>query len=134
MSAHDLPPLVIDYRGHLLAGVDEVGRGPLIGAVVAAAVILDPLRAIEGLADSKKLTPQRREALDGEIRERALAFAVAEASAAEIDALHHAFHLLLSSRLNTTQAVERIREEISGSPEVTDLLRFIEGSSRGVTK
>ena len=53
---------------------------------------------------------------------------------AAIDALHHAFHLLLSARLNTTQAVERIREEISGSPEVTDLLRFIEASSRGVTK
>ena len=51
-----------------------------------------------------------------------------------IDALHHAFHLLLSSKLNTTQAVERIREEISGSPEVTDLLRFIEASDRGVTK
>src|SRR6202008_1501388 len=51
-----------------------------------------------------------------------------------IDALHHAFHLLLSSKLNTSQAVERIREEISGSPEVTDLVRFIEASSRGVTK
>jgi UDP-N-acetylglucosamine acyltransferase len=53
---------------------------------------------------------------------------------AAIDALHHAFHLLLSAKLNTTQAVERIREEISGSPEVTGLLRFIEASSRGVTK
>src|SRR5215208_7212933 len=55
-------------------------------------------------------------------------------SRAAIDALHHAFHLLLSAKLNTTQAVERIREEISDSPEVLDLLRFIEGSSRGVTK
>jgi UDP-N-acetylglucosamine acyltransferase len=51
-----------------------------------------------------------------------------------IDSLHHAFHLLLSSKLNTTQALERIREEITGSLEVSDLLRFIEGSSRGVTK
>jgi len=51
-----------------------------------------------------------------------------------IDTLHHAFHLLLSAKLNTTQAVERITEEITGSPEVSELLRFIEASSRGVTK
>lgn len=55
-------------------------------------------------------------------------------SRASIDALHHAFHLLLSAKLNTTQAVERIKQEITDSPEVSDLLRFIEGSSRGVTK
>lgn len=92
-----LPPLVIDYAGDRLAGVDEVGRGPLIGPVVAAAVILDPARPIEGLNDSKKLTARRREALAVEIRERALAFAVAEASAAEVDALNvfHATHLAM---------------------------------------
>ena len=55
-------------------------------------------------------------------------------SRAAIDSLHHAFHLLLSAKLNTTQAVERIQQEITDSPEVSDLLRFIEGSSRGVTK
>ncbi|HEU4870107.1 MAG TPA: acyl-ACP--UDP-N-acetylglucosamine O-acyltransferase [Pyrinomonadaceae bacterium] len=55
-------------------------------------------------------------------------------SRATIDSLHHAFHLLLSAKLNTTQAVERIKQEITDSPEVSDLLRFIEGSSRGVTK
>src|SRR5918911_8062 len=55
-------------------------------------------------------------------------------SRATIDSLHHAFHLLLSAKLNTTQAVERIKEEIAGSPEVSDLLRFIETSKRGVTK
>ena len=55
-------------------------------------------------------------------------------SRATIDSLHHAFHLLLSAKLNTTQAVDRIKQEITGSPEVSDLLRFIEGSSRGVTK
>jgi UDP-N-acetylglucosamine acyltransferase len=55
-------------------------------------------------------------------------------SRTSIDALHHAFHLLLSAKLNTTQAVERIKQEITGSPEVTDLLRFIEASDRGVTK
>ena len=55
-------------------------------------------------------------------------------SRAAIDALHHAFHLLLSAKLNTTQAVERIKEEIADSAEVSDLLRFIEASDRGVTK
>jgi UDP-N-acetylglucosamine acyltransferase len=55
-------------------------------------------------------------------------------SRAAIDALHHAFHLLLSAKLNTTQAVERINQEITDSPEVEDLLRFIEASERGVTK
>jgi UDP-N-acetylglucosamine acyltransferase len=55
-------------------------------------------------------------------------------SRATIDSLHHAFHLLLSAKLNTTQAVERIKQEITDSPEVSDLLRFIEASSRGVTK
>ena len=97
MTPCDLPPLVIDYRGSLLAGVDEVGRGPLAGAVVAAAVILDPARPILGLADSKQLTAERRQRLDGQIREKALAFAVAEASVAEIDTLniYHATHLAM---------------------------------------
>jgi ribonuclease HII len=76
----------------MVAGVDEAGRGPLAGAVVAAAVILDPARPIEGLNDSKKLTEKARDRLAPLIRERALAWAVAEASVAEIDALniHHA--------------------------------------------
>lgn len=96
-KASELPPLVIDYRGERLAGVDEVGRGPLVGSVVAAAVILDPARPIDGLTDSKALSAKRREALDGQIRERALAFAVAEASAAEVDELniYHATHLAM---------------------------------------
>ncbi|MBI1238937.1 MAG: ribonuclease HII [Alphaproteobacteria bacterium] len=71
-----------------VAGVDEAGRGPLAGPVVAAAVILDPGRAPKGLNDSKKLTPARREALDAAIRERAIAFAVAIVSAAEIDRIN----------------------------------------------
>ncbi|MFO7648240.1 ribonuclease HII [Halomonas campaniensis] len=91
------PPLVVNYHGQRLAGVDEVGRGPLVGAVVAAAVILDPARPIDGLTDSKALSARRREALDLEIRERALAFAVAEATAAEVDELniYHATHLAM---------------------------------------
>ncbi|NAW33033.1 ribonuclease HII [Halomonas alimentaria] len=92
-----MPPLVVDYSGERLAGVDEVGRGPLVGSVVAAAVILDPSRPIPGLGDSKTLSPTRREALDAEIRDRALAFAVAEASPAEVDELNifHATHLAM---------------------------------------
>ena len=90
-------PLIIDYQGHMLAGIDEVGRGPLIGSVVAAAVILDPMQPIAGLNDSKKLTPQRRLELDVEIRAKALAFAVGEASHAEVDELniYHATHLAM---------------------------------------
>jgi len=72
----------------LICGVDEAGRGPLAGAVVAAAVILDPARPIDGLNDSKKLTEAARERLAVLIRERAVAWAVAEASVAEIDRLN----------------------------------------------
>lgn len=71
-----------------LCGVDEAGRGPLAGPVVAAAVMLDPGRPVKGLRDSKKLTPANRERLADEIRARALAWCVAEASVAEIDRLN----------------------------------------------
>ena len=80
----NLPP----RPGGLLAGVDEAGRGPLCGAVVAAAVILDPSRPIEGLNDSKKLTAKKRDALSLLIRQHALAWCVAEASPEEIDRLN----------------------------------------------
>ncbi|MCX7897900.1 MAG: ribonuclease HII [Rhodocyclaceae bacterium] len=69
-------------------GVDEAGRGPLAGPVVAAAVVLNPARPIAGLADSKKLSPRRREEIAISIREKALAWAVAEASVEEIDRLN----------------------------------------------
>ena len=72
----------------LIAGVDEVGRGPLAGPVVAAAVILDPARPIAGLADSKTLSPLRREQLATEIRAKALAWALGRAEVAEIDRLN----------------------------------------------
>lgn len=74
--------------GELICGVDEAGRGPLCGPVVAAAVILDPARPVEGLADSKKLSERARERLAPLIRDRALAWAVAEASVEEIDRLN----------------------------------------------
>jgi ribonuclease HII len=78
----------VDVEGPGIAGVDEVGRGPLAGDVVAAAVILDPRRPIEGLRDSKKLSAVRREALAELIREQAVAWSVARASVAEIDQLN----------------------------------------------
>ena len=72
----------------LIAGVDEAGRGPLAGPVVAAAVILDPAVRIVGLGDSKRLSPQRRAELDLEIRERAAGYAVARADVDVIDAIN----------------------------------------------
>src|SRR5690242_17890628 len=72
----------------LVAGVDEAGRGPLAGPVMAAAVILDPARPIEGLRDTKQLSPAQRETLAGEIRSRALAWAVAWADHEEIDRIN----------------------------------------------
>jgi len=80
---------VILHVGQLgLCGVDEAGRGPLAGPVTAAAVMLDPERPIDGLRDSKKLSAAARERLAEEIRERAAAWCVAEASVAEIDQLN----------------------------------------------
>lgn len=76
------------YTGALFAGVDEVGRGPLAGDVVAAAVILDPARPIEGLADSKKLTELQRERLYLEIMEKATSWSIARATVAEIDSIN----------------------------------------------
>jgi len=85
----------------LIAGVDEVGRGPLAGPVVAAAVILDPARPILGLADSKKLSAPQRERLAREIRARSLAWALGRAEVAEIDRLN----ILQASLLAMQRAV-----------------------------
>lgn len=89
----------------LVAGVDEAGRGPLAGPVVAAAVILDDLCPIAGLADSKKLTPARREALFDEIRAKALCCSIAEASVQEIDELN----ILQATMLAMRRAVLGLR-------------------------
>jgi ribonuclease HII len=86
----------------LMCGVDEAGRGPLAGPVVAAAVILHPRRPVDGLADSKCLSPRRREELAQEIRSRAIAWAVASASVEEIDSLN----ILRASLLAMRRAVE----------------------------
>lgn len=88
----------------LVCGVDEAGRGPLAGPVVAAAVILDPARPIIGLNDSKKLSAKRREALVVEIRAKALAWAVAEASVEEIDRIN----ILHASLLAMQRAVKAL--------------------------
>ncbi|GAB4214587.1 MAG: ribonuclease HII [Rhodoferax sp.] len=86
----------------LIAGVDEAGRGPLAGPVVAAAVILDARQPIEGLADSKLLSAARREVLARQIRAQALCCAVAQASVAEIDALNILQATLLAMRRAVT--------------------------------
>ncbi|KMJ45212.1 ribonuclease HII [Xenorhabdus khoisanae] len=75
-------------QANLIAGVDEVGRGPLVGAVVTAAVILNPAKPITGLTDSKKLTEKRREALYLEIKEKALCWSLGRAEPEEIDQLN----------------------------------------------
>jgi ribonuclease HII len=94
--------MIADSAGLLLiAGVDEAGRGPLAGPVCAAAVILDPARPIPGLGDSKQLSPKRREALELAIQSRSLAWSVAWASAAEIDAIN----ILQASLLAMARAV-----------------------------
>ncbi|WP_374640488.1 ribonuclease HII [Hydrogenophaga sp.] len=89
----------------LVAGVDEAGRGPLAGPVVAAAVILDDLAPIKGLADSKKLTERQRERLYDEIRAKALCCSVAQASVTEIDSLN----ILQATMLAMRRAVQGLR-------------------------
>ncbi len=84
----ELPPFEYPQGYQLVAGVDEVGRGPLVGDVVTAAVILDPNNPIEGLNDSKKLTEKKRMALLPEIKEKALVWAVGRCSPEEIDQLN----------------------------------------------
>ncbi len=97
-------PLIWDAPG-LIAGVDEAGRGPLAGPVVAAAVILDDLKPIAGLADSKKLTALKRERLYDEIRAKALCCSIAEATVEEIDELN----ILQATMLAMRRAVEGLR-------------------------
>ena len=89
----------------LVAGVDEAGRGPLAGPVVAAAVILDELYPIKGLGDSKVISPRRRERLFDEIRAKALCCAIASASVEEIDSLN----ILQATLLAMRRAVDALR-------------------------
>jgi len=95
----------IDSDTVLIAGVDEAGRGPLAGPVVAAAVILDAQYPISGLTDSKKLTAKKRESLFAEICQKAKAYAIMEASVAEIDSIN----ILQASLLAMQRAVEALQ-------------------------
>ena len=88
----------------MICGVDEAGRGPLAGPVYAAAVILDPARRVNGLADSKVLTAERREVLAARIKERAIAWAVAFATVEEIDAIN----IFQAAMLAMRRAVEAL--------------------------
>src|ERR1700746_3184948 len=90
---------------HLVAGVDEVGRGSLFGCVVAAAVVLDPAYPVRGLRDSKLLLPERREVLAARIREHAIGWAIAAVDAARIDQIN-IYH---ASRAAMREAVMRLR-------------------------
>ncbi|MDO5679213.1 MAG: ribonuclease HII [Pelistega sp.] len=94
-------------RTYLVAGVDEAGRGPLAGAVYAAAVILNPECPIEGLTDSKKLTEKKRLALLPEIQNKAIAWCIASASVEEIDRLN----ILQATMLAMTRAVEGLQRQ-----------------------
>lgn len=99
---------LFDHADEIVCGVDEAGRGPLAGPVFAAAVILDPSRPIKGLRDSKKLTEVRRDELAEEIRERAMAWSIAQCSEQEIDTLN-----ILQASM---QAMRRAVEGLSVSP------------------
>ena len=105
-KSYKLEQLVLSWdTAGLVAGVDEAGRGPLAGPVVAAAVILDQRQPIKGLADSKKLTALRREKLFDEIRAKALCCSIAQASVEEIDRLN----ILQATLLAMRRAVEGLR-------------------------
>lgn len=95
---------ISQYKGVLGAGVDEVGRGPLAGDVVTAAVILDPNKPIEGLDDSKKLSEKKRDVLFEIIKERALSWAIARCSVEDIDQLN----ILQASLLAMKKAVDSL--------------------------
>ncbi|MFZ6847472.1 ribonuclease HII [Undibacterium sp. RuRC25W] len=107
---------LFDYDGEIICGVDEAGRGPLAGPVMAAAVILDPRRPIIGLRDSKKLSEAKREALAIEIKHHALAWAIAQCSEQEIDELN----ILQATMLAMRRAVESL--------SVTPTLALIDGN------
>ncbi|MGF1696929.1 ribonuclease HII [Vibrio lamellibrachiae] len=107
----ELPPFEYPQGYQLIAGVDEVGRGPLVGDVVTAAVILDPNNPIEGLNDSKKLSEKKRLALLPEIKEKALAWSVGRCSPEEIDELN-----ILQA---TMVAMQRAVSGLSTKPDLT---------------
>jgi ribonuclease HII len=101
----------------LICGVDEAGRGPLAGAVYAAAVILNPLRPIAGLADSKKLSEKKRDALSIEIKQHALAWSIASSSIEEIDSIN----ILQASLLAMQRAIEQLQIQFNITPDLVQV-------------
>lgn len=101
----------------LICGVDEAGRGPLAGAVYAAAVILNPDKPIPGLADSKKLSEKKRDALAIEIKQHALAWAIASSSVEEIDSIN----ILQASLLAMRRAVEAMQQQFGVTPHLVQV-------------
>jgi ribonuclease HII len=106
----------------LICGVDEAGRGPLAGAVYAAAVVLNPNRPISGLADSKKLTEKKRDALAIEIKQSALAWAIASSSVEEIDEIN----ILQASLLAMERAVSALQKSFNITPDYV----LVDGNQR----
>lgn len=101
----------------LICGADEAGRGPLAGAVYAAAVILNPERPISGLADSKKLSEKKRNLLSVEIKQHALAWAIASSSVEEIDSIN----ILQASLLAMKRAIEQLQEQFNITPDLVQI-------------
>jgi ribonuclease HII len=118
----------VDLR--LVCGVDEAGRGPLAGPVYAAAVILNPERRVNGIADSKMLTPERRTELAPRIKERAIAWAIASATVAEIDTLNIYWATMLAMRravLALQTAPEEVLIDGNRCPDLPHPVRAIVG-------
>jgi ribonuclease HII len=125
-----MQPLQADFLSGLVAGVDEAGLGPLAGPVVAAAVILDPERPVKGLCDSKKLSAARREALESDIKCRALCWSVAWSDRAEIDTLNILSATMLAMRraiLGLTVVPSGVKVDGNRLPDLRFRDRCIDG-------
>ena len=108
----------------LICGVDEAGRGPLAGAVYAAAVILNPERTISGLADSKKLSEKKRDLLSIEIKQHALAWAIASSSVEEIDDIN----ILQASLLAMKRAIELLQQQFNSALNSAEIFVQVDGN------
>ena len=108
----------------LICGVDEAGRGPLAGAVYAAAVILNPERPISGLADSKKLSEKKRDLLSIEIKQHALAWAIASSSVEEIDDIN----ILQASLLAMKRAIELLQQQFNSALYSAEIFVQVDGN------
>ena len=116
--------MVINAKNQLICGVDEAGRGPLAGSVYAAAVILDKNNPIEGLADSKKLSEKRRDFLSAEIKQKALAWGIANCSCQEIDEIN----ILQASLLAMARAIDAMEVQFNITPDMGEILVQVDGN------